>query len=74
MLAVAQLLHIRMPSSYEVAFPQSSGRASVGPGKEPDASNTGQCFSYIDLFVPGHYNIHIDCHKYPPPPAISSHV
>lgn len=41
MLAVAQLLHIRMPSSYEVAFPQSPGRAGVGPGKVPDASNPG---------------------------------
>uniref|UniRef100_A0A8C1Y9M7 [histone H3]-lysine(4) N-methyltransferase n=1 Tax=Cyprinus carpio TaxID=7962 RepID=A0A8C1Y9M7_CYPCA len=39
MLAVAQLLHIRMPSSYEAAFPQSSGRAGVGPGKVPDSSN-----------------------------------
>lgn len=41
MLAVAQLLHIRMPSSYEVAFPQSPGRAGVGPGKAPDSSNPG---------------------------------
>uniref|UniRef100_A0A8C2CGU6 [histone H3]-lysine(4) N-methyltransferase n=1 Tax=Cyprinus carpio TaxID=7962 RepID=A0A8C2CGU6_CYPCA len=41
MLAVAQLLHIRMPSSYEAAFPQSPGRAGVGPGKVPDSSNPG---------------------------------
>uniref|UniRef100_A0A673MV53 [histone H3]-lysine(4) N-methyltransferase n=1 Tax=Sinocyclocheilus rhinocerous TaxID=307959 RepID=A0A673MV53_9TELE len=41
MLAVAQLLHIRMPSSYEAAFPQSPGRAGVEPGKVPDASNPG---------------------------------
>lgn len=42
MVAVAQLLHMRMPGSYEVAFPRSPGRAGgVGPGKTPDSSNPG---------------------------------
>ncbi|XP_035595855.2 histone-lysine N-methyltransferase 2D-like isoform X2 [Oncorhynchus keta] len=36
MVVVAQLLHIRMPGSYEVAFSPSPGRAGAsGPGKEP---------------------------------------
>lgn len=53
MLAVAQLLHIRMPSSYEAAFPQSPGRAGVGPGKVPDSSNPGNVLklSFIILKV-----------------------
>ncbi|KAI1892243.1 hypothetical protein AGOR_G00131350 [Albula goreensis] len=39
MVAVAQLLQVRMPGSYEVAFPQSPGRAGVSePGKAPDAA------------------------------------
>ncbi|XP_062871993.1 histone-lysine N-methyltransferase 2D [Trichomycterus rosablanca] len=42
MVAVAQLLHVRMPGSYEVTFPQSPGRAgAVGSGKTPDTSNPG---------------------------------
>ncbi|KAG5282177.1 hypothetical protein AALO_G00053050 [Alosa alosa] len=42
MVAVAQLLHMRIPSSYEVTFPQSPGRAGgAGPGKGPDPSNPG---------------------------------
>ncbi|XP_058265800.1 histone-lysine N-methyltransferase 2D isoform X3 [Hemibagrus wyckioides] len=48
MVAVAQLLHTRMPGSYEVAFPRSPGRAGgVGPGKTPD-SNPGPIFVKTD--------------------------
>lgn len=42
MVVVAQLLHIRMPGSYEVAFSPSPGRAGAsGPGKEPVQPGTG---------------------------------
>uniref|UniRef100_A0A3B4D0F7 [histone H3]-lysine(4) N-methyltransferase n=1 Tax=Pygocentrus nattereri TaxID=42514 RepID=A0A3B4D0F7_PYGNA len=42
MVAVAQLLQMRLPGSYEVAFPQSPGRTGgVGPGKAPDSSSPG---------------------------------
>nr|XP_015199931.1 PREDICTED: histone-lysine N-methyltransferase 2D isoform X3 [Lepisosteus oculatus] len=42
MVAVAQLLHMRMPVSYEVAFPQSPGRGAAEPGKPaPDSSAPG---------------------------------
>ncbi|XP_047016334.1 histone-lysine N-methyltransferase 2D isoform X1 [Ictalurus punctatus] len=49
MVAVAQLLHMRMPGSYEVAFPRSPGRAgAVGPGKTPDSSNPGPLYVKTD--------------------------
>ncbi|XP_060794449.1 histone-lysine N-methyltransferase 2D isoform X5 [Neoarius graeffei] len=49
MVAVAQLLHMRMPGSYEVAFPRSPGRAGgVGPGKTPDSSNPGPLYVKTD--------------------------
>lgn len=42
MVTVAQLLHMRMPCSYEVVYPRSPNRAGgVGPGKTPDSSNAG---------------------------------
>uniref|UniRef100_A0A3B1KLR4 [histone H3]-lysine(4) N-methyltransferase n=1 Tax=Astyanax mexicanus TaxID=7994 RepID=A0A3B1KLR4_ASTMX len=61
MVAVAQLLHMRMPGSYEVAFPQSPGRAGgVGPGKAPESTNSGKCSSQdeewlrqFDVTLPG---------------------
>lgn len=41
MVAMAQLLNIRMPVSYEVTFPPSPGMPGVvGPGKGPDQSGT----------------------------------
>lgn len=49
MVAVAQLLHMRMPGSYEVAFPQSPGRAGgVGPGKTPESPNPGPLYVKSD--------------------------
>ncbi|XP_026776632.3 histone-lysine N-methyltransferase 2D isoform X1 [Pangasianodon hypophthalmus] len=49
MVAVAQLLHMRMPGSYEVASPRSPGRAGgVGPGKTPDSSNPGPLYVKTD--------------------------
>ncbi|XP_048874063.1 histone-lysine N-methyltransferase 2D isoform X4 [Brienomyrus brachyistius] len=43
MVAVAQLLQMRMPASYEVAFPQSPGRAGNGEqGSAPDATTTAE--------------------------------
>ncbi|KAK3547847.1 hypothetical protein QTP86_031953 [Hemibagrus guttatus] len=48
MVTVAQLLHTRMPGSYEVAFQRSPGRAGgAGPGKTPD-SNPGPIFVKTD--------------------------
>lgn len=57
MVTVAQLLHTRMPGSYEVAFPRSPGRAGVvGSGKTPDSSNPGNlcpsiCYIFISTFI-----------------------
>ncbi|TSP79504.1 Histone-lysine N-methyltransferase 2D [Bagarius yarrelli] len=49
MVAVAQLLHIRMPGSYEVAFPRSPGRAGgVVPGKAPESPNPGPLYIKTD--------------------------
>lgn len=48
MVAVAQLLHMRIPNSYEVTFPQSPGRAGgAGPGKGPDPSNPGNLIHFL---------------------------
>ncbi|KAI5612191.1 histone-lysine N-methyltransferase 2D isoform X1, partial [Silurus asotus] len=49
MVAVAQLLQMRMPGSYEVAFPRSPGSVGgVGPGKPPDSSNPGPLYVKTD--------------------------
>ncbi|KAG5838205.1 hypothetical protein ANANG_G00221310 [Anguilla anguilla] len=42
MVAVAQLLQVRMPGSYEVTFPPSPGRGGgAEPGKAPDTATPG---------------------------------
>ncbi|KAM9445066.1 histone-lysine N-methyltransferase 2D isoform 2-T2 [Clarias gariepinus] len=49
MVAVAQLLKVRMPGSYEVAFPRSPGRAGgVGAGKTPESTNPGPLYVKTD--------------------------
>ena len=41
MVAMAQLLHIRMPGSYEVTFPSSPGTpGATGPGNAPEQPGT----------------------------------
>ncbi|KAF5906764.1 histone-lysine N-methyltransferase 2D isoform X1, partial [Clarias magur] len=49
MVAVAQLLNVRMPGSYEVAFPRSPGRAGgVSAGKTPESTNPGPLYVKTD--------------------------
>uniref|UniRef100_A0A4W4F696 [histone H3]-lysine(4) N-methyltransferase n=1 Tax=Electrophorus electricus TaxID=8005 RepID=A0A4W4F696_ELEEL len=56
MVAVAQLLHMRIPGSYEVAFPQSPGRAGgVGLCVKTDqsASRDAEWLRQFDVTLPG---------------------
>lgn len=52
MMAMAQLLNIRMPGSYELTFPPQNPEMPVvdGPGKGPGQSGMHLIFIWIVLF------------------------